>query len=197
MIRDILLIGEPVLFQVSAPVDRPTDDRIAGLANDLRETLEAANAIAIAAPQVGNLDRVIVLHLPEDRIPAGARQAPIPWTVMVNPQLEKLSDSEQMLWERCLSIPDYYARIPRCAQVRVRYHDLDGRRHEIVGGGYLAALLQHEYDHLDGILYPMRMRDGREMAAVRVVCGNERVYRYSVQEFDGSQQTCKDAVKRQ
>lgn len=195
MVRDILLIGDPVLFQVSKPVERPTEERIATLAKDMRETLEAANAIAVAAPQLGDLDRVIVFHLPQARIPAGARQAPIPWTAMVNPELEMLSDSEQTLWERCLSIPNYYARIRRCTRVRVRYQDLDGRRREIVGSGYLAALLQHEYDHLDGVLYPMRMRDGREMAAVSVVCGSEPIYRYSPSEFDGVQPPFSDADK--
>ena len=138
---------------------------------------------------------MIVFHLPEDRIPAGAKTAPIPWTAMVNPELEMLSDSEQMLWERCLSIPNYYARIRRRTLVRVRYQDLDGHRREIVGSGYLAALLQHEYDHLDGVLYPMRMRDGREMAAVSVVCGNERIYRYFPSDFDGVQPPFSDADK--
>ena len=185
MIRNILMLGEPALFEASRPVTAATSPEVGRLAQDMRETLEAAKAIAIAAPQVGSLDRVIVLQLPSDRIPQGSAQTPLPWTAMVNPELEMLTEAEQNIYERCLSIPGYYARIPRCARVRMRYTDLDGVQREIVGTGYLAALLQHEYDHLDGILYPMRMRSGREMAAVAAVCGNGNLYRSSVAEFDG------------
>jgi peptide deformylase len=185
MLRDILLIGDPQLYRVSRPVPKPNEDRVEQLARDMRETLEAMDAIAIAAPQVSSFDRVIVFQLPADRIPQGAKQEPIPWTAMINPELEMLTEDEQNIWERCLSIPNYYARIARRAKVRVRFQDLTGNTREIVGGGYLAALMQHEYDHLDGILYPMRMRTGQEIAAVPVVCGKERLYKYSPAEFDG------------
>jgi peptide deformylase len=185
MIRTILMLGEPTLFEASHNVTQVTAPAVSRLAQDMRDTLEAANAIAIAAPQIGSLDRVIVFQLPEDRIPKGSNQAPISWTAMVNPELEMLTEAEQSIYERCLSIPGYYARIPRCARVRMRYTDLDGQKQEIVGSGYLAALLQHEYDHLDGVLYPMRMRSGREMVAVSTVCGPGALYRYSVDEFDG------------
>ena len=105
---------------------------------------------------------------------------------MVNPVLEPLSEREQYLWERCLSIPKMYARIARHHSVRMRYADLDGNEREFIGAGYLAALMQHEYDHLDGILYTKRFRDGTEMAALSTLCGEANVYRYSVEEFDGT-----------
>ncbi len=183
--RDILLIGNPVLYERAEAVANPRQDRIVTLARDMKDTLVASNAIAMAAPQIGVLDRVVIFELPESRIPSGSRQQPIPWTVMINPVLEKLTDQEQRLWERCLSIPNYYARIGRCTPVRARFKDLDGVPRELVGSGYLAALMQHECDHLDGILYTMRMRTGQEMAAVSVVCDNENIYRYSAAEFDG------------
>src|SRR5919106_3203512 len=155
--RDILLIGNPVLYQRAEVVADPSDDRIIALARDMEDTLVASNAIAIAAPQISSLDGVVVFQLPENRILPESRQRPIPWTVMVNPVLEKLTEKEQQLWERCLSIPNYYARISRCAAVRARFKDLDGVIRELVASGYLAALMQHECDHLDGILYTMRM----------------------------------------
>lgn len=186
MIRNILMLGDSALFETSRPVVQASAPEVARLVQDMRDTLEAASAIAIAAPQVGCLDRVIVFQLPENRIPKGAAQGPIPWTAMINPELEMLTEAEQNIYERCLSIPGYYARIPRCTRVRLRYADLDGQKREIAGSGYLAALLQHEYDHLDGVLYPMRMRSGREMAAVSAVCGPGSLYRYSVAEFDGA-----------
>jgi peptide deformylase len=119
-IRRISLIGEPTLWNISATVDYPRSDSVRRLAEDLKDTLLDIEAIAIAAPQVQDHRRVIVFCLPPSRIPAGAKQAPIAWTVMVNPVLEPLSEREQFLWERCLSIPKMYARIARHHSVRMR-----------------------------------------------------------------------------
>jgi peptide deformylase len=185
-VRRIALIGEPTLWKASAGVDDPRADSVRRLAEDLKDTLVDIEAIAIAAPQVLDHRRVVVFCLPSSRIPGGAKQAPIPWTVMVNPVLEPLDEREQFLWERCLSIPKMYARIPRHHSVRMQYADLDGNEREFIGSGYLAALMQHEYDHLDGILYTKRFRDGTEMAALSTLCGEGSVYRYSVEEFDGT-----------
>ena len=184
-IRDIALIGEEVLLAPAAPVADPTSDRVRRIARDMRDTLESLDAIAMAAPQHRVLERLFVFNLPAHRIPQGARTAPAPWTVMVNPVVEPLTDRTQLLWERCLSIPVLFARVPRPAKVRVRYLDLDGASREFIASGFLANVLQHETDHLDGVLLTSRVTQPRDLAADRVICGAGRFFPYSAEAFDG------------
>jgi peptide deformylase len=182
-------MGHETLKQVAEPVADPTDVAVAALARDMRDTLEAIDATGIAAPQVGESRRLVVYRLPESRIPEGAKQEPVPWTVLVNPVLEPVGSGQQMMWERCLSLPGLYGRVPRFGQVRLRYRALDGSEHERLARGYHASLLQHECDHLDGVLYPMRMRDMGEFGFASEINAGGALYRYSPAEFDGEAST--------
>jgi len=168
--RGIAQVGEQILLSPSVVVDDPSSDRIARLAKAMKAVLLSIDAIAMV---------VFVFHLPPDRIPSGARTAAVPWTVAVNPVVEPLTDRQQLLWERCLSIPLLFGRVSRPARVRLRYQDLDGTTHETVASGFLANVLQHELDHLDGSLYLSRVRDPHDLASERVICGHNRFYRYT------------------
>jgi peptide deformylase len=158
-ILKIAKMGHPVLRRVAARVDDPTDPEIARLAADMRETLEDIGASGLAAPQVFSEKRVVVYRMIAERIPAGSDIQPVPWTVMVNPEITSLTEDKVPVWERCLSIPGLHGKVPRYPRISIRYQTLEGATVEHEAHSTWAALLQHECDHLDGILYPMRMDD--------------------------------------
>ncbi len=158
-IRQIAKMGHPVLRKVAARVENPTDPEIARLAADMRETLEDIGASGIAAPQVFVEKRVVVYRMIAARIPAGSGLKPVPWTTMVNPEITPLTDTKVPVWERCLSIPGLHGKTPRWPNISISYQTLEGETVSHEATGSWAALLQHECDHLDGVLYPMRMDD--------------------------------------
>lgn len=158
-ILTIAKMGHPVLRRVAAKVDDPTDPEIARLAADMRETLEEIGASGVAAPQVFVEKRVVVYRISAARIPAGSDLRPVDWTVMVNPEITPLAKDKIPVWERCLSIPGLHGKVPRFARISIRYQTIQGVTVEQQAHSTWAALLQHECDHLDGILYPMRMDD--------------------------------------
>lgn len=155
----IAKMGNPVLLRKAEPVADPTSPEIKRLAADMQETLEDIGASGLAAPQVFVSRRVVVYRIIASRIPEGSGLAPRPWTVMVNPVITPKSARQTPIWERCLSIPGLHGKVPRYLQLNVRYQDLQGRTVEHEAHSSWAALLQHECDHLDGIVYPMRMTD--------------------------------------
>ena len=113
---------------------------------------------------------------------------------MINPTVEPQGESCIELWERCLSVPGLYARVPRFAHCVVRYTTTDGESVSRECKGYTSALLQHECDHLDGILYPYRLPDARGLSYAAEVCADGSIYAYSAQEFDGDQASCEVVV---
>lgn len=155
----IAKMGNPALLQKSAPVDDPTAPEIARLAQDMQDTIEDIGASGLAAPQVFVPKRVVVYRMIAARIPPGSGLQPRPWTVMVNPVITPKSDAKTLVWERCLSVPGLHGKVPRYRHVEITYTDLKGKTHTHEAGSSWAALLQHECDHLDGIVYPMRMTD--------------------------------------
>ena len=155
----IAKMGNPVLSRVAAPVDDPAAPEIRRLAADMQETLEDIGASGLAAPQVFVAKRVVVYRVIAARIPKGSGLEPRPWTVMVNPVITPKAAAKTPVWERCLSVPGLHGKVPRYLHIEISYLDLDGRRHTHEARSSWAALLQHECDHLDGILYPMRMTD--------------------------------------
>lgn len=185
-IQPILKMGHPALTVVSAPVDDPTSEPVRALLQDMHDTLESVAGIGLAAPQIGVALRVVLYCLPANRIPQGAHTPAVPWTALINPTITPLSEERVELWERCLSLPGLYARVPRFKHIRIRHQTQEGRWAEKECHGYHATLLQHECDHLDGVLYPKRMPDPSEIAYASEVCGPTGVYRYSAQEFDGA-----------
>ena len=184
-VRKIVLMGNEALRGVAAPVDDPTAPEIASLAQDMRDTLEEIDGVGLAAPQIEVTKRVVIYQVPEFRIPAGAKSRPIPWTVMVNPLIEPLSQEKKPIWERCLSLPGLYGRVPRYVHVGISFQTMDGQREEREARGYHAMLLQHECDHLDGYLYPMRMTDMSQLSFVSELVDDGDIFNYHADEFDG------------
>ena len=158
-IRKIARMGHPVLKEISRPIEDPADPGIASLVRDLIDTCEDVGGNGIAAPQIYEPVRVFVYRIRAEVMPDDATMTAIPWTVCINPEIEPLTDETKPFVERCLSLPGLYGEVPRCTKIRFRWQAVDGQRHSIIAHRYHARLLQHEYDHLDGILYPMRMRD--------------------------------------
>ncbi len=155
----IAKMGNPVLLKKAEPVADPTAPEIRRLATDMQETIEDIGASGLAAPQVFVSKRVVVYRIIAARIPAGSGLEPRPWTVMVNPVITPQSANTTPVWERCLSVPGLHGKVPRFMHVSITYRDLDGKTHTHEARSSWAALLQHECDHLDGIVYPMRMTD--------------------------------------
>jgi peptide deformylase len=151
----IARMGNPVLLQRAKPVENPGDPEIRRLVADMIETMLDAPGIGLAAPQVHVPLRLFVFHLPPDRADAD----PVAPSVVINPEIEPLDQTQVLRWEGCLSIPGLRAAVPRYPRIRYCGVDCDGKP---VGGevdGLHANVVQHEYDHLDGILYPMRVTD--------------------------------------
>ena len=155
----IAKMGNPVLLRKAAPVPDPRSPQIRKLAEDMQETLEDIGASGLAAPQVFVSQRVVVYRIIASRIPEGSGLEPRPWTVMVNPVITPKTEVKTPVWERCLSIPGLHGKVPRFLGITISYQDLDGRTVSHDAHSSWAALLQHECDHLDGIVYPMRMTD--------------------------------------
>jgi peptide deformylase len=155
----IAKMGNPVLMQKAAPVADPTAAEIRRLAADMQETLEDIGASGLAANQVFVPKRVVVYRMIASRIPAGSGIPPRPWTVMVNPVITPKAPEKTPVWERCLSVPGLHGKVPRFLNIEVTYRDLEGKIHTYEAHSSWAALLQHECDHLDGVLFPMRMTD--------------------------------------
>jgi peptide deformylase len=155
----IAKMGNPVLLQKAAPVADPRAPEIARLARDMQDTIEDIGASGLAAPQVFVSQRVVVYRMIAARIPAGSGLQPRPWTVMVNPVITPKAPQKALVWERCLSVPGLHGKVPRYLDISITYSDLEGRKHTHEATSSWAALLQHECDHLDGIVYPMRMTD--------------------------------------
>ena len=157
-IRKIARMGNPVLNRVAAAVADPGDPEIARLAGDMKDTLVDIGAFGIAAPQVFESVRVVVYRLSPGLV-EGVEEVADPWVVMVNPVVTPLAEQTELGWERCLSIPGLHGKVPRHQRVRIAYQTLSGEELSDEGEGAHAVLLQHECDHLDGVLYPMRMTD--------------------------------------
>ncbi|WP_353857986.1 peptide deformylase [Azospirillum formosense] len=144
-VLDILVAPHPVLKQKAKPVDK-VDARIAKLMDDMVETMYAAKGIGLAAPQIGILERVIVVDVHDkDEKPNPIRLA--------NPEIVWKSDETSVCEEGCLSVPDQYAEVTRPSSVRVRYLDENNETREIEADGMLATCIQHEIDHLNGVLF--------------------------------------------
>jgi peptide deformylase len=161
MIREILRMGDPRLLRVSEPVRDFGTPELRALVDDMFETMEAANGAGLAAPQIGALLRVVIFGYsdPSMRNPRYPEADPVPQTILINPVLEPLTEAVEDGWEGCLSVPGLRGVVPRRARIRYRGYDLDGRPLERIADGFHARVVQHECDHLDGILYPMRIRD--------------------------------------
>ncbi len=166
-ILKIARMGHPVLKARAEPVSDPKSQEIQQLVRDMVETLEDVGGIGLAAPQVHVSKRVVLFYVPGDRRAASGEPAEdIPLTILINPEIEPLSEEKVAGVEACLSVPGLAGPVPRWTHIRYRALDLQGRMFEREAKGYHARVVQHECDHLDGILYPMRMTDLSALAFV-------------------------------
>ena len=160
-ILKIARMGNPVLLQKCDPVPDPGAPEIRRLVADMTETMHDAPGVGLAAPQVYQPLRLFVFRIPGGRKTNDPDDIPAGDSVLINPTLELIGDDRALAWEGCLSIPDLRAAVPRATRVRYRGVDCDGNVTEREVSGFHARVVQHEYDHLDGILYTMRMTDFR------------------------------------
>lgn len=163
-IRKIAKMGHPVLRQRAAEVADFADPELRRLVEDMVETMIDANGAGLAAPQVYQLLRLVIFQAPATRTDPGLSEAErfdhtAPLTVLVNPVIEILSPEREGGWEGCLSVPGMRGWVERPAHIRYRGQGIDGTTIERVAKGFHARVVQHECDHLDGILYPQRMTD--------------------------------------
>ena len=158
-ILKIARMGHPVLLRRADPVPDPIGPDISRLIADMIETMEDAGGAGLAAPQVHVSLRLVVFRVPAHRASGAADDVPMGVTALINPVVEPLGEETMMSWEGCLSIPGMRGAIRRPARVRYTGMDQDGQPVAREVGGFHARVVQHEYDHLDGILYPMRMTD--------------------------------------
>ena len=166
-ILKIARMGHPVLKGRAEPVVDPKAQEIQQLVRDMIETLEDVGGIGLAAPQVHVAKRVVIFYVPGARRAADGEEAEdVPLTVLINPEIERLSEETATGVEACLSVPGLAGPVPRWTHIRYRALGLDGRMFEREARGYHARVVQHECDHLDGVLYPMRMTDLSQLAFV-------------------------------
>jgi len=157
MIRDVLRMGDPRLLAIAAPVKHFDSDELKQLLADMRDTMAHLNGAGLAAPQIGVGLRVVIFGVKAN--PRYPDVEEVPDTVLINPVLEPLSEEIEEGWEGCLSVPGMRGWVPRWAQLRYSGLDEQGRGFNRSVSGFHARVVQHECDHLDGILYPMRIRD--------------------------------------
>ncbi|WP_028311343.1 peptide deformylase [Derxia gummosa] len=158
MIRELLRMGDPRLLRIARPVEAFDTPELRELLADMRDTMAAANGVGLAAPQIGADLRVVIFGTGEvnDRYPD---QAVVPRTVLINPVITFLTDETEEGWEGCLSVPGMRGVVPRRTRLRYTGFDELGRPIDRIAEGFHARVVQHECDHLDGVLYPMRITD--------------------------------------
>ncbi|MGB8817245.1 MAG: peptide deformylase [Rhizobiaceae bacterium] len=144
-LKPLILLPDPILKTASKPVEK-VDSRLLKLADDMLDTMYDAPGIGLAAIQVGEPLRMLIIDLAKE----GEDKTP---QLFINPEILALTEDRSVYEEGCLSIPDYYAEVERPAGVRVKYVGRDGKQHEVEATGLLATCLQHEIDHLNGLLF--------------------------------------------
>jgi len=155
----IARMGHPVLSQVAEAVGDPTDPEVHRLIADMIDTMNDAPGIGLAAPQVHVPLRIVVFYVPGDRGDVDGKDEEIPLTVLINPEIEITGEETNIAVEGCLSLPQMAGRVRRYSHIRYRGLNQDGSKIDRRASGFHARVVQHECDHLDGFLYPMRMDD--------------------------------------
>ncbi len=163
-VKEVLRIGNPLLRTVCKPVDTFGTDRLETLIQDMRDTMYAHQGAGLAAIQIGVPLRLVLFSVDDNpRYPAAER---IPETVLINPVIEAVGTETETDWEGCLSVPGLRGLVPRCRTIRYTGFDQHGRAIDITASGFHARVVQHEVDHLNGIVYIERMQDMRTLGFV-------------------------------
>jgi peptide deformylase len=171
-------MGHPVLRRRAEDVQDPTAPAIRVLIRDMLETMEDADGAGLAAPQVHVPLRVVIFHVPAERADDEGDDRPVPLTVLINPVIEPLTEETALGWEGCLSVPGLVGAVPRFTRIRYRGLAPDGSEIDRTAEGFHARVVQHECDHLDGILYPQRMTD------LSLLAFTSEAGRFAVQELE-------------
>ena len=157
----VLQLGHPTLTKVAQPVDIPIEDATKALVKVLLEVLKRDNGVGIAAPQIGQSQQVIIIaSRPNIRYPSAPSMQPL---VMLNPKILAESTTLELGWEGCLSVPDVRGQVERFSSVEVEYFGLDNQRHQERFEGFVARIVQHEYDHLNGTLFVDRVSSSTDL----------------------------------
>jgi peptide deformylase len=157
MIKPVLRMGDPLLFRQAEPVAQFDTPELRALLQDMDDTMRSKNGAGIAAPQIGVSLQVVIFGVGVNPRYPDAEQ--VPYTVLINPALEPIGAEMEDGWEGCLSVPGMRGVVPRYKQLRYRGFDQLGDAIDRTVSGFHARVVQHETDHLLGILYPMRIRD--------------------------------------
>ena len=168
-ILKIARMGHPVLKRRADPVEDPTTPEIAKLIKDMEDTLADVGGVGLAAPQVHVPLRVVIFHVPKARMEAEDGEGPalgVPLTYLINPVIEPQSEEMEEGIEACLSVPGLAGAVPRFRQIRYTGLTPAGEKIDRIAKGFHARVVQHECDHLDGVLYPMRMTDLSKLSFV-------------------------------
>jgi len=173
----IARMGHPVLQAPARAVGDPGSAEIARLIADMTETMADAGGVGLAAPQVHVPLRLVIFFVPAARAgdptaTPGAADGPVPLTVLINPVIEPLDDDLVEAWEACLSVPGLTGLVPRHRRIRYRGVGPSGEVIDRLAEGFHARVVQHECDHLDGMLYPQRLRDLRTLGFVEEIRHN-------------------------
>jgi peptide deformylase len=170
MIREILRMGDPRLLRIAQPVRDLLDPALDVIIADMYETMRAANGVGLAAPQVGVDLRLMIFGF--DASPRYPEEPPVPVTTLINPWLELLTDETEDGWEGCLSVPGMRGLVPRAKLIRYGGVLHDGGVLTREAQGFHARVFQHEFDHLDGVLYPLRIRDMTKFGFIDALFSN-------------------------
>ncbi len=172
-IRQVLRMGHPTLLQTAQPVTEFNSPEIYELIQDMFDTMNSMDGAGLAAPQIGENKRVVIFGFDSNsRYPAAD---PIPMTVLINPVIEALEDEMEEGWEGCLSLPGLRGTVPRYKKIRYTGVDQTGAAIDRIAEGFHARVVQHEVDHLNGILYPSRIRDIRKFGFIEELIANGEI----------------------
>jgi peptide deformylase len=173
MIREVLKMGDPRLLASAKPVTDFAAPELKSLLGDMHDTMEHLNGAGLAAPQIGVGLQVVIFGVTNN--PRYPQAEEVPYTILINPVLEPVSDEMEEAWEGCLSVPGLRGIVPRYKRMHYCGFDASGAVVDRVVEGFHARVAQHECDHLNGILYPMRVRDFTRFGFIEALFPNQEI----------------------
>ena len=172
-IKTVLRMGEPLLLQKAQPITAFNTSELHALIEDMQDTMQAMNGAGIAAPQIGVSLQVVIFGVGKNPRYPDAEQ--VPYTVLINPTLTPIGDEIEEDWEGCLSVPSMRGVVPRYTRLHYIGFDQFGNTIDRLVSGFHARVVQHECDHLNGILYPMRITDLSQFGYVDVLFPGQNI----------------------
>jgi peptide deformylase len=177
-VKSVLRMGEPLLLQKAAPVTMFDTPELHALIQDMLDTMQAMKGAGIAAPQIGVSLQVVIFGQKELVEPINPRYPDaelVPYTVLINPELTPIGNELEEGWEGCLSVPGMRGIVPRYTRLHYKGYDVYGNAIDRLVSGFHARVVQHECDHLNGILYPMRIKDLKNFGFTDVIFAGQDI----------------------